>query len=222
GQDAAGLELAAARLRLARAAPARAEVRVVVAGDEPRVVLVDVELPVEPERLGVGAEEALDVRLRRQELELLVLEGADVLAADLGLALDRRQVESLTLARLAEAAADLEHAPIVDRLLEVSEQGVEAERERAHEAEVQADPGEPLAEAERALVRVDRAADRAAGTAAEQDRRQSEDEPNRHARLEGGEQLDAVREYEGPDAGRDRERGQRTQHRGEADGCATA
>ena len=42
--------------------------------DEAGVVLVDVQLPVEPEELGVGAEEALDVRLRRKRRELLVLQ----------------------------------------------------------------------------------------------------------------------------------------------------
>ena len=51
--------------------------------DEARVVLVDVELAVEPEEVGVRAEEALDVRLGGKHLELLVLERAQVLRADL-------------------------------------------------------------------------------------------------------------------------------------------
>ena len=38
--------------------------------DEAGVVLVDVELPVEAEILGVGAQEALDVGLGRQHVEL--------------------------------------------------------------------------------------------------------------------------------------------------------
>ena len=58
--------------------------RVLLADDEARVVLVDVELAVEAQVLGVGAEEALDVRVRGQQLEALVLERAQVLAADLG------------------------------------------------------------------------------------------------------------------------------------------
>src|SRR2546428_10224576 len=44
-------------------------------------------------------------------------------------------------------------------LFEVSEQRVEAERERAHQAEVEAGPAEPFADPQRAFVRVDRAAE---------------------------------------------------------------
>jgi hypothetical protein len=77
--------------------------------DVARVVLVDVQLPVEPEELRIRAEEALDVRLRREDLELLVLDRADVLGADLRCELDLRILESLAHARLAQAVADLEH-----------------------------------------------------------------------------------------------------------------
>ena len=77
------------------------------------VVLVDVQLSVEAEELRVGAEEALHVRLRRQRLELLVLERLQVLRADLRAQLDLRVVQTLADARLAEAVADLEHRAIV-------------------------------------------------------------------------------------------------------------
>ena len=63
-QDDARLEPAGAPFRPHRRA-ARARV-VVVAGDEARVELVDVQLAVEAEVLRVGAQEALDVRLRRE------------------------------------------------------------------------------------------------------------------------------------------------------------
>src|SRR5262249_14102057 len=79
--------------------------------DEARVVLVDVELPVEAEELRVRAQEALDVRLRRQHRELLVLERANVLRTDLRRELDLRVVEALPDARFTEAVADLEHRP---------------------------------------------------------------------------------------------------------------
>ena len=69
--------------RCGRAADRRAATRRRLPPHEARVVLVDVELAVEAEVLGVRAQEALDVGLRRQQLELLVLERAQVLAADL-------------------------------------------------------------------------------------------------------------------------------------------
>src|SRR3977135_3279013 len=85
-----------------------------VAAAEARVVLVDVELPVEAEKLGIGAQEALDVRLRGQDAELLVLERTEVLGADLRRELDLRVLEGLANARLAQAVPDLEHRPIVE------------------------------------------------------------------------------------------------------------
>jgi hypothetical protein len=76
---------------------------------EAGVVLVDVELAVEPEVLGVRPEKALDVRRRGQEVELLVLQGAKVLRPDLRALLELVEVESLAHARLFQAATDLEH-----------------------------------------------------------------------------------------------------------------
>ena len=84
---------------------------VLLAADETGVELVDVELPVEAEVLGVVAQEALDVRLGRQQLELLVLEGAQVLAADLRRELCLGEVDAAAHPRLAETVADLEHSP---------------------------------------------------------------------------------------------------------------
>ena len=75
-----------------------------------RVVLVDIELAVEPEELRVRAQEALDVGARGKHRELLFFERADVLRADLRRELDLRVVEALTDARFAEAVADLEHS----------------------------------------------------------------------------------------------------------------
>ncbi len=57
---------------------------IVVAGVE----LVDERLPVEAEVLRVGAQEALRVRRARQDVEILVLERADVARADRRLRLD--------------------------------------------------------------------------------------------------------------------------------------
>ena len=58
--------------------------RILVTGVE----LVDERLPVEAEVLGVGAQEALRVRRARQDVEVLVLERADVPRADRRLGLD--------------------------------------------------------------------------------------------------------------------------------------
>jgi len=87
----------------------RTDRRLVLADDVTGVELVDVQLPVEAQVLRVRAEEALDVGLRRQDVEVLLLERAQVLAADLRPGLDLRKVESLALPRLAEAVTDLEH-----------------------------------------------------------------------------------------------------------------
>jgi hypothetical protein len=51
--------------------------------------------------------------VRREQLEALVLQRTQVLRADLRRVLELREVELLAQARLAEALADLEHAPIV-------------------------------------------------------------------------------------------------------------
>src|SRR6266511_1478100 len=77
--------------------------------DEARVVLVHIQLAVQPEVLGIGAEEALDVRLRREHVELLLLERAQVLPANLRRVFDLGEVELLAEAGFPQAAADLEH-----------------------------------------------------------------------------------------------------------------
>ena len=76
---------------------------------EARAVLVDERLAVEAERLRVGAEEALDVRRRGQDVEPLVLERAQVLRPDLRARFELGKVELLAEARLAEAGSDVEH-----------------------------------------------------------------------------------------------------------------
>src|SRR5207253_9734941 len=58
---------------------------------------------------GVRAQEALDVRLRGQYVELLVLERAQILGSDLGRLFDLGEIETLAQARLAEAVPNLEH-----------------------------------------------------------------------------------------------------------------
>src|SRR5439155_1857709 len=106
--DSAGIEARAEWLRptLVVARPQR---DVLFTGDETRVVLVQVELALESERVGVVAQEALDVRRRRQHVEVLGLEGFQVLGADLRLLLELGKVELLPQAGFAEAIADLEH-----------------------------------------------------------------------------------------------------------------
>ena len=96
----------AARLRH----PARADRLIVLTRDEPGVVLVDVQLSVHPERVGVRAEETLDVRMRGQLVEPLVFEGAQILRPHFRAELHLVEVEALALARLSKAGADLEHA----------------------------------------------------------------------------------------------------------------
>ncbi len=83
--------------------------------DVARVELVDVQLPVEAQIVRVRAQEALHVCVARQHRKLLVLEGVQVLAADLRGLLDRGKVEPLTHTRLAQAVADLEHRRILAR-----------------------------------------------------------------------------------------------------------
>src|SRR5262249_36436654 len=83
------------------------------ARDEARVVLVHGELPVEPQGLRVGAQEALDVRLRPEQARLVLPQRAEVLASDLRRLLGLGDLDPAALACLAEAAADLEHGPAV-------------------------------------------------------------------------------------------------------------
>src|SRR4051794_32389199 len=90
--------------------PARAD-RLLLDRDVARVVLVDVQLPVEAQVLGVRPEEPFDVRLLRQQMKLLVLECLQVFAADLRRRLDLREIEVLAQARFLQARPDLEHSP---------------------------------------------------------------------------------------------------------------
>src|SRR5262249_2630697 len=92
----------AACLRAARCVPADPPLEHLVAGRVADVVLVDVELAVETELVRVRAQEALDVGGRRQLLEVLVLERAQVLPADLRAQLELGEVELLAHTRLAE------------------------------------------------------------------------------------------------------------------------
>src|SRR5207248_3253581 len=96
---------------------ARPQLGLLLAACEPRDVLVDVDLAVEAEVVRVGAEEAPDVRLARQSVELLVLEGAQVLRAYLRRLLGLEELEVPPLACLAQAVADLEHREPDSRLL---------------------------------------------------------------------------------------------------------
>src|SRR5205814_3881311 len=94
---------------------AHPERRVLLPDDVARVVLVDVELAVEAQVLRIRAEKALDVGLGREEVELLVLERAQVLPANLGRLLDLGEIEPLTQARLSQTGSDFEQGgrPIV-------------------------------------------------------------------------------------------------------------
>ena len=111
--DADGVRLAAlaapaaGRRRCAR--QARGAASALVPGDVAGVVLVDVEPPVEAERIRVDAEKALRVRVPRELVEPLVLQVPEVLGAHLRARLQLLEVEVLADARLAQARADLEH-----------------------------------------------------------------------------------------------------------------
>ena len=107
-QHTARLEAWPECLRAALVVP-RAQRDVLFAGDEAGVVLVDVELALEPQRVGVVPQEALDIGGRRQHVELLLLERLQVLAADFRLLLELEKIELLAQACLAETVADLEH-----------------------------------------------------------------------------------------------------------------
>src|SRR4029079_12803214 len=104
-----------------RARPVRRLLVEEAVGDVPGVVLVDVKLPAEAEKSAVRAHEALDVRPRGKDLELLLLERADVLRANLRRELDLRIVEPLAHAGIAQAGAYLEHQPgILERIRSTS------------------------------------------------------------------------------------------------------
>ena len=87
----------------------RAQRRLFLACDVARVVLVDIELAVQPERIGVGPQEPLDVRVAGQDVELIVFEGPQILGADFRARLELGDLEPLTRSSLPEAGANLEH-----------------------------------------------------------------------------------------------------------------
>jgi hypothetical protein len=74
-------------------------------------VLLDQRLPVQPERVGVCAQKALDERRAGQQIPLFILERAEILRPDLGCRLDLGYVDSRAHPRLAQRLADLGHAP---------------------------------------------------------------------------------------------------------------
>ena len=76
---------------------------------EARVVLVDEQLRIEAEVARVGAQEPAHEDRTREDVEVLGLEGGEVLAADLGVLLGDDQVDPPPLARLAQVVAELEH-----------------------------------------------------------------------------------------------------------------
>ena len=98
-----------ARLALLPLAPAagldttRAQWMLLLACDVAGVVLVDVELAVHPEGVGIGPQEALDVRVARKLLELLRFERAKVLRPHLRAELHLVEVEALARPGLAKA-----------------------------------------------------------------------------------------------------------------------
>ena len=104
-QDDVGLQAALVPVGGSATLTARAPV---VAAREAGVVLVDVQLAVESEVVGVRAEEALDVGLRRKEVEPLLLERPQVLATDLRRPFRLAEGDLTAGARFAEAVADLE------------------------------------------------------------------------------------------------------------------
>ena len=83
--------------------PPRPQRMLLLARHVARVVLVNVQLAVHPERIGVGGEEALDVGVRGQLVEPLLLESAQVLRPHLGAELHFVEIEALTRAGLAKA-----------------------------------------------------------------------------------------------------------------------
>src|SRR5262249_3010043 len=101
------LEASAPPLRPSGRAPCP---QVAIVRDESGVELVDVKLSVEAEVVGVRAEEALDVRLRRQKLEALLLERAEVLRADLRRLLGLDELHPAPDARFPKTVSDLEQA----------------------------------------------------------------------------------------------------------------
>jgi hypothetical protein len=72
---------------------------------------VDVQVAVEPEEIGVLAQEAPPIRVRREHLKTLPFERFQLLRPDPRSCLNLRQLELPPSARLPQTAADLEHSP---------------------------------------------------------------------------------------------------------------
>ncbi len=87
------------------------ELRLVGAG-EAAVVLLDVQVPVEAEIVGVRAQESLDVRVSGQQLPAFLLERLEVAVANPDRLLDVGRREVALQAGLAQAPPDLEHAAL--------------------------------------------------------------------------------------------------------------
>src|SRR5207253_2474982 len=85
------------------------ERRLLVVVRDPGVVLVDVEVAVQPEELGIRPQEALRVGLAREHLPALLLERRQVALADADALLDVRSGESAAGAGFAKAVTDGEH-----------------------------------------------------------------------------------------------------------------
>src|SRR5581483_8492644 len=77
---------------------------------EAAVVLLDVQVPVEAEVVGVRAQEPLHVGVARQELPAFLLERLEVAIADADRLLNVGRRKLSLQAGLAQAPPDLEHA----------------------------------------------------------------------------------------------------------------
>jgi len=97
-----------AAVRRLRSPPREDQLLVAERIGEARVVLVDEERAVEAQVLRVRPQEALDVRGSREDVELLLLEGAQIACADLRLGLGLIQPEAATFACLTKCRSDLE------------------------------------------------------------------------------------------------------------------
>src|SRR6185436_10008844 len=105
--------------------------------------LFDVQLAVEPQVVRIGAQEAFDIGLPGQHVELLLLEGAQVLATNLRRLLDLRKVEALPQTSLAEAVADLEHGAWSLRQ-EVELDRIDGHRDGGGQREIEREPAQHL------------------------------------------------------------------------------
>jgi len=85
-------------------------------GVEASVVLVDEELAVEAEVVGVGTEETLGVGRAREELEALVLERLQVARSDSCLRRHLAEFDPAANSRFAKGAPELEHDLASDSL----------------------------------------------------------------------------------------------------------